>query len=38
VAPYMDFMRNEILHQRPPANVMLVADDIARNAKARTSR
>ena len=38
VAPYMDFMRNEIQYQRPPANVMLVADEIARNAKARTSR
>ena len=22
VAPYMDFMKNELLHQRPPANVM----------------
>ena len=22
VAPYMDFMRNELLHQRPPANIM----------------
>lgn len=22
VAPYMDFMRNELAHQRPPANVM----------------
>lgn len=22
VAPYMDFMRHELLHQRPPANVM----------------
>ena len=37
VAPYMDFMRNEIIHQRPPANVMLVADEIARTAKARKS-
>lgn len=30
VAPYMDFMREELLHQRPPANVMqssLVQDD-----------
>lgn len=38
VAPYMDYMRNEILNQRPPANIMFVADEIARNAKARTSR
>ena len=38
VAPYMDFMRNEIIHQRPPANVMLVADEIARTAKARKSQ
>lgn len=37
VAPYMDFMCNEILHQRPPANVMLVAKQIAQNAIARTS-
>lgn len=22
VAPYMDFMKNELVHQRPPANVM----------------
>jgi uncharacterized protein len=22
VAPYMDFMKNELMHQRPPANVM----------------
>lgn len=29
VAPYMDFMRNELLCQRPPANVMNVADRIA---------
>ncbi len=38
VAPYMDFMRNEIIHQRPPANVMQVADEIARTAKARKSQ
>ena len=37
VAPYMDFMRNEIIHQRPPANVMLVAEEMARTAKARES-
>jgi len=22
VAPYMDFMKNELINQRPPANVM----------------
>ena len=22
VAPYMDFMKNELMNQRPPANVM----------------
>ena len=38
VAPYMDFMRNEIIYQRTPANVMLVADEIARTAKARKSQ
>ena len=38
VAPYMDFMRNEIIHQRPPANVMRMADEIARTAKARKSQ
>jgi uncharacterized protein len=26
VAPYMDFMKQELLHQRPPANVMAVAE------------
>ncbi len=25
VAPYMDFMKNELLHKRPPANVMAFA-------------
>ena len=38
VAPYMDFMRNEIIHQRPPANVMRMADEIARTTKARKSQ
>ena len=28
VAPYMDFMKNEILNQRPPANVMSFAKGI----------
>lgn len=31
VAPYMDFMKNELLNQRPPANVMLHVDEIERN-------
>ena len=22
VAPYMDYMKNELMHQRPPANIM----------------
>lgn len=22
VAPYMDFMKNELMNQRPPANIM----------------
>jgi uncharacterized protein len=38
VAPYMDFMRNEIIHQRPPTNVMRMADEIARTTKARKSQ
>ena len=29
-APYMDFMKGELLHQRPPANVMIHADEIGR--------
>lgn len=29
-APYMDFMKGELLHQRPPANVMIYADEIGR--------
>ena len=32
VAPYMDFMRRELEHQRPPANVMLVADALAHSS------
>jgi uncharacterized protein len=28
VAPYMDFMKNELQHQRPPANVMEWAREI----------
>ena len=28
VAPYMDYMKKELLAQRPPANVMKVVDDI----------
>ena len=31
VAPYMDFMKNEYLKQRPPANVMQHVDEIERN-------
>lgn len=31
VAPYMDFMKNEYLNQRPPANVMQHVDEIERN-------
>ena len=31
VAPYMDFMKNELMHERPPANVM----EWARNRKVR---
>ena len=31
IAPYMDFMRNEYLNQRPPANVMQHVDEIERN-------
>ena len=31
VAPYMDFMKNELLNQRPPANVMQHVDEIERN-------
>ena len=29
VAPYMDFMKNELLNHRPPANVMQHVDEIA---------
>lgn len=28
IAPYMDYMKNELLNQRPPANVMKVADQL----------
>ena len=28
VAPYMDFMKEELLHRRPPANVMQAVDSI----------
>lgn len=28
VAPYMDFMKNELLNQRPPANIMQHIDEI----------
>ncbi len=31
VAPYMDFMKNEYLNQRPPSNVMQHVDEIERN-------
>lgn len=31
VVPYMDFMKNEYLNQRPPANVMQHVDEIERN-------
>lgn len=31
VAPYMDFMKQEYLNQRPPANVMAHVDEIERN-------
>lgn len=31
VAPYMDFMKQELLNQRPPANVMKHVDEIERN-------
>ena len=30
VAPYMDFMKNELLNKRPPANVMKHVDEIER--------
>lgn len=33
VAPYMDYMKEEYMNQRPPANVMLVADQIAASAR-----
>jgi len=33
VAPYMDYMKNELANQRPPANVMLVADQIAASTR-----
>ena len=35
VAPYMDFMKNELDNQRPPANVMQHVDEIERS---RTQR
>lgn len=28
VAPYMDFMKNELMHKRAPANVMACVDEI----------
>ena len=31
VAPYMDFMKNELLNKRPPANVMKHVDEIERS-------
>ena len=30
VAPYMEYMKNEYLNQRPPANVMDRVDEIAK--------
>lgn len=30
IAPYMDYMKNELLNQRPPANVMKVVDQLGR--------
>lgn len=33
VAPYMDFMKDELMHKRPPANVMQVAEKIKNAAR-----
>ena len=33
VAPYMDFMKNELMNQRPPANIMQAIKDGSFNAE-----